>query len=166
MMMMTRKKWEEKQLYGHFKQLINNISHKKTWTRLRKGNFKRETESLLIAAQNNAIRTNQIKARIDKMQQNSKCRHCIVWNWFTAKTILILKRFCFKMMQSGGKWNRVLKDWTEVCHQIFGGWEVQTMRHLQKNVWCEQRSMLATTNLNWKTLHWEKTGWLSRKKKK
>ena len=38
------------------------------------GNFKRETESLLIAAQNNAIRTNHIKARIDKTQQNSKCR--------------------------------------------------------------------------------------------
>ena len=34
---------------------------------------KRETESLLIAAQN-AIRTNHIKARIDKIQQNSKCR--------------------------------------------------------------------------------------------
>ena len=47
----TRKqKWEEKQLYGRFKLLINNISHEKTWTRLRKGNLKRETESLLIAA--------------------------------------------------------------------------------------------------------------------
>ena len=31
---------------------------------------------LLIAAQDNAIRTNQIKARIDKTQQNSKCRLC------------------------------------------------------------------------------------------
>ena len=47
----TRKqKWEEKQLYGRFKRLINNISHQKTWTWLRKGNLKRETESLLIAA--------------------------------------------------------------------------------------------------------------------
>ena len=36
----------------------------------------RETESLLIAAQKNAIRTNYIKAKIDKMQQNSKCRLC------------------------------------------------------------------------------------------
>ena len=33
----TRKqKWEEKQLYGPFKRLINNISHQKTWTRLKK----------------------------------------------------------------------------------------------------------------------------------
>ena len=52
----TKQKWEEKQVYGRFKQLINNISHNKTWTWVRKGNFKRETEYLLIAAQNNAIR--------------------------------------------------------------------------------------------------------------
>ena len=66
----TRKqKWEKKQLYGR-------ISHDKTWTWLRKRNFKRETESLRIAAQNNAIRTNRIKARIDKTHQNSKCRLC------------------------------------------------------------------------------------------
>ena len=76
-MTITRKqKWEEKQLYGRFKRLINNISHDKTWTWLRKGNFKRKTESLLIAAQYNAIRTNHIKTRIDKTQQNSKCRLC------------------------------------------------------------------------------------------
>ena len=73
----TRKqKWEEKQLYGRFKRLINNISYQKTWTWQRKGNLKRETESLLIAAQDNAIRTNHIKVRIDKTQQNSKCRLC------------------------------------------------------------------------------------------
>ena len=36
-MTMTRKqKWEEKQLYGRFKRLIND---EKTWIRLRKGNF-------------------------------------------------------------------------------------------------------------------------------
>ena len=39
----TRKqKWEGKQLYGHFKRLINNISRQKTWTWLRKGKLKRE----------------------------------------------------------------------------------------------------------------------------
>ena len=42
----------------------------------KKGNIKRETESLLIVAQNNAKRTNHIKARINKTQQNSKCRLC------------------------------------------------------------------------------------------
>ena len=42
----------------------------------KKGKPKIETKSLLIAAQNNAIRTNHIKARIDKTQPNSRCRLC------------------------------------------------------------------------------------------
>ena len=71
-----KQKWEGKQLHGRFKRLINNILHDKTWTWLRKGNFKRETESLLMTAQTSAIRTNYIKARIAKTQQNSKCTLC------------------------------------------------------------------------------------------
>ena len=67
---------KKKQLYGRFKRLINNISLQKTWAWLKKGNLKREIESLLIAAQNNAVRTNHIKTRINKTQQNSKCRLC------------------------------------------------------------------------------------------
>ena len=64
-------------LCGRFKRLMSNISHKKkTWTWLKKGNLKREIELLQKAAQNNAIRTNQIKARIEKTQQNSKCWLC------------------------------------------------------------------------------------------
>ena len=72
-----KEKWEGKQLYRRFKRLINNISHDKTWTLLGKGNFMRETESLQIAAQDNTVRTSHIKARIDKTQQNSKCRLCV-----------------------------------------------------------------------------------------
>ena len=76
-MTITRKqKWEEKHLCGRFKRLTSDISHGKTRTRLRKGNLKREIESLLTAAWNNAIRTNHINARIDKTQQNSRCRLC------------------------------------------------------------------------------------------
>ena len=41
-----------------------------------KGNLKRETENLPIAAQNNAIRTSHIKERIDKTQQNNLCWLC------------------------------------------------------------------------------------------
>ena len=49
--------------------MIINIS-------LRKVNFKTETESHLMAAQNSDIKTDHIKARIDKTQKNSKCRLC------------------------------------------------------------------------------------------
>ena len=47
-----------KQLYGYFKRQMDEISDEKTWTCLQKGNFKRETESFLIIAENSAIRTN------------------------------------------------------------------------------------------------------------
>ena len=68
-----RQKLEEKQLHRRFKRLIN-ISYEKTRTWLRKGNLKRHTESILIVIQNNSIRTNQIKVRIEKTQQNRKYR--------------------------------------------------------------------------------------------
>ena len=45
------------------------------WTRLRKGNLKKEIESLLVAAENNAIRI-MSKEKIDKTQQNRKFRLC------------------------------------------------------------------------------------------
>ena len=47
-----------------------------TGTWLRRRNLRRETESYLIAAQNDAIKTNYVKAKIDNTQKNSKCRIC------------------------------------------------------------------------------------------
>ena len=38
--------------------------------------MKRETESLVVAAQNQSIRTNLVKAKIDKSQGDSLCRVC------------------------------------------------------------------------------------------
>ena len=46
-------------MYGHFKRQTSEIVYEKTL--LRKGNFNRETESLLIAAQK--IRTDYDKAK-------------------------------------------------------------------------------------------------------
>ena len=67
-MEITRKhKWEEKQLYGCFKRLTSDISHKK------KGSLKRETSS-----QNNAISTNYIKARIDKTKKTADVRYVVI----------------------------------------------------------------------------------------
>ena len=38
--------------------------------------MKRETESFIVAAQNQSIRTNLVKAKIDKSQGDSLCRVC------------------------------------------------------------------------------------------
>ena len=73
----TRKqKCKEKPHERRFKRLTSDISHEKTGVWLRKGNLNRETEFILIVSQNNTVRTNHIKARIDKTQQNSRCRLC------------------------------------------------------------------------------------------
>ena len=47
-----------------------------SWTWLRKEKPQREIESLLITAENNAIKTNYVKGKLDKTQQNSKSRLC------------------------------------------------------------------------------------------
>ena len=52
-------KWQEKQPCEYFKRYTGEISH-----------------ALLIAAQNNPITTNYIKAKIDYTQQKSKCWLC------------------------------------------------------------------------------------------
>ena len=61
----TLKRVKKKKL----KQLTSDISPMKTSTWLRRRKHKVETASLLIAAQNNSIRTNHIESRIDKMKQ-------------------------------------------------------------------------------------------------
>ena len=115
---MTRKqKWEGKQLYGRFKRLINNISHQKTWTWLRKGNFKRETESLLIAARDNAIRTNHIEARINKTQQNSKCRLCGDRDETTNHIIRECSKLAQKEYKARHDWVGKVIHW-EMCRKF------------------------------------------------
>ena len=43
---------------------------------LQNGDFKKEKESLIVAAQKETIRTNLVEAKIDKSQENSLCRVC------------------------------------------------------------------------------------------
>ena len=99
------------------KQLINTISHEETWIWLRKGNLKRETESFQITVQDNAIRTSHIKARIDKTQQNSKCRLC----GDRDETINHIISECSKLAQKGYKtrydWVGKVIHW-EMCQKF------------------------------------------------
>ena len=68
--------WTQKQLHGQFSRQIMAKASEDWWGWLRKGCLKRATEALIMAAQEQAIRTNNIKAKIDKTQENSKCRIC------------------------------------------------------------------------------------------
>ena len=63
----TRRKQEHEQ---------EGVTSNLCWTWLKKGEFKKETEGLLTAAQEQALRTNAIRAKIEKQVVNSKCRLC------------------------------------------------------------------------------------------
>ena len=77
----------------------------------------RETESLLIAAQNNAIRTNHIKARIDKTQQNSKCRLCGDRDETINHIISECSKLAQKEYESSHDWVGKVIDW-EMCKKF------------------------------------------------
>ena len=67
---------KQKRLHGQLFNQTEEVAGEEKWPWLRDGSIKRETESLIMAAQEQAIRTNAIKAKIDKAQAESKCRLC------------------------------------------------------------------------------------------
>ena len=127
----------KKQLYGCFKRLINTISHENTWTSLNKGNLNRETESLLIAAHDNAIRTNHINARIEKTQQNSQCRLCGDRDETINDIIIECSKLAQKEYKTRHDWVGKVIHW-EMCkkskfdHTI--KWYICTTKHLSENM--------------------------------
>ena len=62
--------WEEKSLNGQHLRQTKEVRSEQSWVWLQNGDLKRETESLIVAAQNQSIRTNLVKAKIDKSQKD------------------------------------------------------------------------------------------------
>ena len=60
-----------------------------------KWRFEEETESLIVAAQNQSIRTNLLKVKIFKSQKNTLCRLCKK----ADESIDIVVRGCSKLAQ-------------------------------------------------------------------
>ena len=68
--------YKEKVLRGQYEKLTVGIRSSDSWEWLRKGTLKKETEGMLMAAQDQALRTNAIKSRIDKQDVSPVCRMC------------------------------------------------------------------------------------------
>ena len=86
-MTMTRKqKCEGKQLYGHFKRLINNISHDKTWTWLRKGMVNNNKYSLHNTSNRNGqhLTDFMIENRLACLNTNYQKREGKLWTYTYA----------------------------------------------------------------------------------
>ena len=63
-------------LHGQFLRQTEEVRTEDSWMWLRRGELKTETESLLIAAQNQALATNSVKKRYHRTTDNNKCRLC------------------------------------------------------------------------------------------
>ena len=68
--------WEKKVLHGQYLRQTKEVRSDQCWVWLQNRDLKRETESLIVAAQNQSIRTNLVKAKIDKSQGDFLCRVC------------------------------------------------------------------------------------------
>ena len=65
--------WSGKQLHGQFKRETEDLSVV-SWNWIRTGELEKETEGLIFAAQDQALRTKAVKARIENQNISSKCR--------------------------------------------------------------------------------------------
>ena len=68
--------WQEKPLHGRFLRCTEEVASSKSWEWLRRGELKKETEGLITAAQDQSLRTNVMKARIEKSHVSPMCRMC------------------------------------------------------------------------------------------
>ena len=95
----------EKVLHGQYlrqtKEVISDqfIDQRSDQAWLQNGDLKRVTEVLIVAAQNQSIRTNLVKAKIDKSQGDSLCRVCRK----VDKSIYHIVSGCSKLAQKGNK---------------------------------------------------------------
>ena len=68
--------WEEKVLHGQYLRYTKKVRSNQCWDWLQNGDLKREIESVIVAVQNQSIRTNLVKAKIGKSQGDYLCRMC------------------------------------------------------------------------------------------
>ena len=70
-------KWSNKKMYGQYcRETSDDIDKEKRWLWLKNSDLKAETEALICAAQEQALRTNYIKFNIDKTVESPLCRMC------------------------------------------------------------------------------------------
>ena len=93
--MKGKKTLHETKLQGQFVEKTRIIAHKFSGKWIRNGLLKKETEGMLFAAQEQALRTNSVKAKIDKQPVSPKCRLCGT----KEETVMHLGSGCPKLAQ-------------------------------------------------------------------
>ena len=68
--------WKTKEMHGQFVRQTGEVASKEMWTWLERGEMKKETEALIVAAQDQALSTNAVKVKIYKQEGTTACRMC------------------------------------------------------------------------------------------
>ena len=89
-----RNRYLNKCLHGQYEKNTQE-KDEKSWEWLKKGHLKKETEGLLMAAQDQALRTNSIRSKIDNQDVSPNCRMCGV----REETISHIVSECSKLAQ-------------------------------------------------------------------
>ena len=68
--------WQSKPMHGQFLRQTKDLSNNDSWQWLQRGKLKKDTEGLIMAAQDQALTTRYIQRAIDGTNISSKCRKC------------------------------------------------------------------------------------------
>lgn len=137
------KEWRRMPLSGQFIRDTEAVSNKEaTMQWIKRGVLKKETEGFIIAAQDQALRTNAIKVKIDKQKGTAMCRLC----GEKEETVDHLVSSCSKIAQTDykGRHDKVAANlhWS-LCKQ-FGFERAQN--------WYEHRAEKVLENEDYKLL--------------
>ena len=89
-------KWTGKVIHGQFIRQTKEVRGEESWMWMTRGTLKKETESLLAAAQDQAIRTNYRRAKIERDGTSPLCRMCKQ----ADETVSYIVSECSKLAQS------------------------------------------------------------------
>ena len=70
---------KQEKLHGQLFNQIEEVAAEEKWQWLRDGSIKIETESLIMAGQEQAIRTNAIKSKIDRLKSKVNVDCVLKW---------------------------------------------------------------------------------------
>lgn len=133
--------WKEKALHG---QYIRKVEDMKTcsWKWLKSGWLKKETEGLLLAAQDQALPTRNYKVAIMKEQGSKKCRMCNARD----ETVMHILSECEKLAQ--GEYKKRHDHVASIIH-----WELCELHGFQRSKnWYDHRAESVLENDNVKIL--------------
>ena len=71
-----KKGWQAKVIYGQHVRQTKDFAAQNSWQWHKRGSLKRQTESLIIAAQDQTLGTNYRKAKIEHSRESATCRMC------------------------------------------------------------------------------------------